>query len=227
MHAERNLCIMKERQTKRWAVLGASWRRSQGSGWVRGVSCPRARLLEGRLYLFLFLTIRTKVSVPDHNHLAWNAQFSVRYSTGLAYVVNARNIRRWATDSMDSPAVGCLACCSLLGPPRLGHPGAPILLCAQRTVCTLLMPEGPCIWTTDLCKPYHQRGRGWVHGVLRFHPQELRKCKITPHLANDKTIIFSQFEIIIFAYRHWSDRRSVRTLGSVARRTDSGEVSPP
>lgn len=71
MHAETNLCIMRERQTKWWAeswVPINSGARVLG-GWG-GRQLPWARLLEGRLYLFLFRTIRIQVVVPGHNHLA-------------------------------------------------------------------------------------------------------------------------------------------------------------
>lgn len=71
MRAEINLCIMREADQKVGRVLvpvdgGA------GSGWVMvgGDQLPWAGLLEGRLYLFLFQTIRAQVvaSGPTTRH---------------------------------------------------------------------------------------------------------------------------------------------------------------
>lgn len=194
-------------------------------GGLGGRQLPWARLLEGRLYLFLFLTIGTKVIVPGHNHLAWDAVL-VKYSVGLAEVVNAINIRRWATDSTRWPS-------------RWDEPTRP---------CWVLPPQTPrsshsavcsknCLRVTHAWGPVHLNHRfvqaleskGPELGTLDppFPSPGAEKMQNNPTFSKWQDHYFSQFEIIILAYRHWSDCRSVRTLGSAAHRTDSGQSCHP
>lgn len=72
---------------------------------------------------------------------------------------------------------------------------APILLCALRVVYLSALPEDQGMWTVDLCGPWNERCPAECSGILHFHPRELRKCKITPHWANDKTIIFHSLKL--------------------------------
>lgn len=66
-HAETNLRVTGERQNKRMAEFGVP--AEPGSEEGAGSQLPWARLSEGRHYLFLFLTIRTQISLLDHNPL--------------------------------------------------------------------------------------------------------------------------------------------------------------
>lgn len=98
MHADTNLCILGENLTKRWAE---GWVLANGGLLAEG-GCPLswARLSEGWLYLFFFLIIGTKISLPYHTSQEWNA-VSMRYSVGLA-LIKATNITRCRTDPTDN-----------------------------------------------------------------------------------------------------------------------------
>lgn len=120
--------------------------------WAEGGSQPpRARLSEGRLYLFLFLTIRTKTSLlttttRNEMHSFHEVQCGPSLRGQSRQHHKMRNWSRWQPGDRKSPPLPAGSSC-------LKHPGAPFLLCALGTDFTVLVPKGLCIWTIDLCRP--------------------------------------------------------------------------
>lgn len=130
------VCILGEKPTKRWAE---GWVPAHGGLLVEGDGLLSwARLCEGWLPLFFSLIMGTKVSLPNHTGSEWNA-VSMRYSVGLASVraTNIIRCRAGPTDNLVTEAT------SPHGPSAC-HAGAPVLLCALRTVFKVSVPEGLC-----------------------------------------------------------------------------------
>lgn len=180
-HADTNLCILGEKPTKRWAE---GWVPASGGLLVEGDSLLSwARLSEGWLYLFFFLIIGTKISLPNHIGSEWNA-VSMRYSVGLA-VVKATNVTRCRTDPTDNLVTESHQLPRTL---RLTRRSSRSVVCSK-TVFKVFVPAGLCL-RTRICAALESKGPRLWTGILHFHPQEMRKCKITPHWANNKTNIF-------------------------------------
>lgn len=189
---DKSTCDGRE-QNKRMAESGVP--AEPGSGEGAGSQLPWARLSEGRPYLFLFLTIRTKISSHDHNPLKWDAQS--QWGIVWAWL-------RWSKPfpSQDEESIPLItwgsrgAHCSPLGPPLcLSARELPSAACSNH--CRHLARSwGPVRVKHRFVQAPRSKGQTCVDPDPPFPSPGAEKMQNNSTLSKWQDHYFSQFEII-------------------------------
>lgn len=138
-----------------------------------------------------FLTIRTKISWPNHNH--FDSLDKAWHGLGLVWQSHRhckmRNWVRWTAWWLEEPAPHCWVL-------PVSDTQALIFYCVFQALSSCSSILRACAFEPEICAGPRIKGtRAVCSGILHFHPQELRKCNITPHWANDKTIILHSLKV--------------------------------